>query len=184
MEATKRVVITPPEVTVSTDGKILPVVHVAICEVLMVDGAQFGKSRPHRAVLAMQPDGSWEFEPAPVHPESGLPFTFSDADKAAWNAMLDTYEERYGVVSRGYVTDVNEKAATMNVVEYVQRNDGCFDRTVRTQELPTAFDGLNEALTALVPKLGAPQCRYIGEHILAVIKSLADAKAAEAAIAE
>lgn len=120
----KRTVIAPPEYTLSPEGKLHPVAHVVICDVVIDTdtGEQIGKSKPHRAALVMQPDGSWEFEPPPRHPTTGLLFSFSAGERAAWNATLDVLEERYGVIDHAFPDET--------VVTYTKGNDGKFVRQV------------------------------------------------------
>jgi len=135
MGATKITVVTPPEFSLAPGGKLQPSAHIEICDVLLVDGAQFGKSKPHRACLKMQPDGSWDFEPCPLHPETGLPFTFTDADRAAWNGVLDSYEAGYGVANHVAVS----AAGRVLLVSYERAEGGAFERVEKdVTDLATA----------------------------------------------
>ena len=118
----KKVVITPPEYTLSPEGKLLPVAHVSICEVLTENGVQIGKTKPHRCCLVLMQDGTWAFEPHPVHPVTGLPFVFDAATRNRWDATLAVLEVQYGVVDHKLNDDTT--------VKYVQGGDGNFSRVV------------------------------------------------------
>lgn len=167
----ERLVITPPDITLTPDGKLRGVCHIAICEVVIVDGRQKGKSRPHRCSLVIQPDGSWQFAVAPRHPETGLLYTFKDAEVAAWNAMLDVYEERYGVETLAMLADgLTAESAVLRIVEYQQNDAGTFDRAV--EDVTIVFAQTDARLSHLSDRLTLPMRTQLAAQIEGALEAL------------
>ena len=122
MALEERIVITGPHVDYSPAGKILPVTRLEIVKAIFDGALQKGKGARHIALIVIQSDGSWAFEPHPVNAETNQPYAFTAPQIAAFNALLKTYESRYGVEDHAFEDGVS--------VRYVRNEAGTFDRTV------------------------------------------------------